>query len=208
MWKNANGEWLCGLAAWRSAGEIAPASLQQVESAVTQFDGRAEPLELSKWIFGQIGRPVRLDDLISIASCFFGVVNNAYEEDGAILDRLPDLRSNIDADVERRIHLQRVWLEITELPVRQRCALLLNLTDPSGFGVIALLPLAGIASLTDIAAALEMAPERLAQIWNMLPFDDVTIAEHLGVTRQQVVNLRKAARERLARRTRAFARGA
>lgn len=207
LW-NRKGEWLCGLAVWRGSGENAPASLQQVESAAMEFDGPAEPLELSRWVFGKVGRPVRLDDLVSVATCLLGIPDSAGEDDGTILDRLPDLRSNIDSNVERRIHLERVWLEITKLPPRQRSALLLNLTDPSGFGVIALFPVAGIASLPEIAAALDMPPERLAEIWNMLPFDDVTIAKQLEVTRQQVVNLRKAARERLSRRTRAFARGA
>jgi hypothetical protein len=45
-----------------------------------------------------------------------------------------------------------------------------------------------------------MPVERLASLWNDLPIEDVEIAEHLGVTRQQVINLRKVARERLARR--------
>jgi RNA polymerase sigma factor (sigma-70 family) len=208
LWKSENEVWLCGLSAWRESGEPAPASLQHVEAAAIRFDGPGEPLELSRWVFDQVGRPVRLDDLVSVSSCLLGIGEGAGEEDGAVLDRLPDSRTGIDDEVERRIHLQRVWSEITKLPPRQRCALLLNLTDPSGFGVIALLPVAGIASPGEIAAAVDMAPERLAEIWNTLPFDDVTIASHLGVTRQQVVNLRKAARERLARRTRAFARSA
>ena len=44
-----------------------------------------------------------------------------------------------------------------------------------------------------------MPPEHLAEIWNELPLDDRTIAGHLGLTRQQVINLRSAARQRLAR---------
>jgi hypothetical protein len=45
-----------------------------------------------------------------------------------------------------------------------------------------------------------MTDEELTEIWNALPLDDVAIAAHLGVTRQQVINLRKSARERLVRR--------
>jgi hypothetical protein len=37
-----------------------------------------------------------------------------------------------------------------------------------------------------------------------LPLDDATIAGLLGLTRQQVINLRKSARERLARRLKGF----
>jgi len=45
-----------------------------------------------------------------------------------------------------------------------------------------------------------MTIEALAELWNSLPLDDHAIAARLGITRQQVINLRRAARERLARR--------
>jgi hypothetical protein len=42
----------------------------------------------------------------------------------------------------------------------------------------------------------------LRELWPTLPRDDQWIADRLGVTRRQVINLRKCARERLARRLR------
>jgi hypothetical protein len=45
-----------------------------------------------------------------------------------------------------------------------------------------------------------MPAQEFAKLWNNLPLEDTTIAQNLGVTRQQVINLRKSARERLARR--------
>jgi hypothetical protein len=45
-----------------------------------------------------------------------------------------------------------------------------------------------------------MTSDRLAAIWEELPLDDQAIASILGVTRQQVINLRKSGRERLQRR--------
>ena len=45
--------------------------------------------------------------------------------------------------------------------------------------------------------------DRFAELWNDLPLEDSAIAQLLGITRQQVINLRKTARERLARRMRA-----
>ena len=89
------------------------------------------------------------------------------------------------------------------MPVRQRMALLLNLRDEGG-GVAGLLPITGIATVRQIAAALEMADEDFAGLWPRLPLDDASIAGLLGVTRQQVINLRKCARERLARRMKAI----
>jgi hypothetical protein len=40
----------------------------------------------------------------------------------------------------------------------------------------------------------------LAELWNRLPLSDLEIGARLGATQRQVINLRKAARERLARR--------
>ena len=45
-----------------------------------------------------------------------------------------------------------------------------------------------------------LEPRQLALIWNDLPLDDLKIAALLGTERQQVINLRQAARNRLARR--------
>jgi hypothetical protein len=42
----------------------------------------------------------------------------------------------------------------------------------------------------------------LRTLLTRLPLDDLTIAARLGLTRQQVINLRKSARLRLARRLR------
>ena len=58
----------------------------------------------------------------------------------------------------------------------------------------------GVASFREVAAALEMTPQELAEVWNRLPLEDREIAARLGVDRQQVINLRSTARERLARR--------
>ncbi|MGH9763461.1 MAG: hypothetical protein ACREAC_21730, partial [Blastocatellia bacterium] len=38
----------------------------------------------------------------------------------------------------------------------------------------------------------------LANLWDELPLPDSKVAEYLGITSQQVINLRKSARKRLA----------
>jgi len=96
--------------------------------------------------------------------------------------------------------LKRLWDQIVALPPLQRAAFLLNLRDGEGRGAIALFPIAGVADLRRIAAILDMTPERLAERWRALPLDDAAIAARLGLTRHQVGLLRRAARERLARR--------
>jgi hypothetical protein len=106
--------------------------------------------------------------------------------------------------VEKRIFLERLWQELRELPRAQRVALLLNLREADGGGCLALFPATGVATLRQIADALELSAERFAELWPQLPLDDATIAGLLKLKRQQVINLRKSARERLARRLKGF----
>jgi RNA polymerase sigma factor (sigma-70 family) len=115
-----------------------------------------------------------------------------------VADPAPDPASAF----ERRTDLFRLWEEIRQLPPRQAAALLLNLRDEQRRNAVALLPLTGVATMRDIARAIAMPVERFAEIWSRLPLDDAAIAQILDVTRQQVINLRKSARERLARRMR------
>ena len=101
---------------------------------------------------------------------------------------------------ENRELAQSLWLEVQELRPSQRVALLMNLRDVKGNNAVALLLLAGIATFNEIAQAMGISAERLSEIWNDLPLADNQIAEVLRVSRQQVINLRKSARERLQRR--------
>jgi DNA-directed RNA polymerase specialized sigma24 family protein len=123
-------------------------------------------------------------------------------EDEDPLGRLPDPAPDAATALERRTYLALLWEEIRQLPPRQAAALILNLRDGQGRNAVALLPLTGIATMREIARTLDMPAERFAEIWNRLPLEDAAIAESLGITRQQVINLRKSARERLARRMR------
>ena len=67
-----------------------------------------------------------------------------------------------------------------------------------------LLPATGVATIRQIAETLEITDSRFAEMWPRLPLDDAAIAGLLNLTRQQVINLRKSARERLARRLKVF----
>ncbi|MEO8033833.1 MAG: hypothetical protein ABI837_05330, partial [Acidobacteriota bacterium] len=104
------------------------------------------------------------------------------------------------ARAEARQFLRALWSEILQLRPPHRAALLLNLRDGDGVNAVPHFLLLGIARFDEIAAAVSIAPEQFAEIWNLLPLKDLKIAEILGVTRQQVINFRKTARERLARR--------
>ncbi len=168
----------------------------------------AEPLaELVFGLFRQAGGPIELDNLASlIADLLYIKEERQQAEDdesdrASLYEALPERGANPSLDVERRLRLERLWIEICQLPQAQRAALLLNMRDSCGSGGgVDLFPVTGVASFGEMARALKMSREELAVLWNELPLDDSAIAGRLAITRQQVINLRKSARERLARR--------
>ena len=189
-----DGRWTC-----RLAGGEAPAAPRPIaagdarslrEVALAELTGHAGALELN--------------DLVNLVAPAMGVRGarpgvgvGAVAEPESLPD--PSVRSPVAALEDAEL-LRRLWSEVRQLPLRQRTALLLNLRDAGGGDALDLLPLTGTASIRDIAAALELDAVELAALWPALPLDDNQIAGRLGVTRQQVINLRKAARARLARR--------
>ena len=150
--------------------------------------------------------PVEFDRLVDAIAELIGVsdapplTSPAAASAPSSLDRVADPAAPITAVLEQRESLAEVWQELVSLPVRQRTALLLNLRDPDGGATLQLLPATGLVTMSDIASALAIDDAELARIWTDLPLDDLTIATRLGATRQQVINLRKSARARLARR--------
>jgi hypothetical protein len=169
--------------------------------------GGASLVELIAAILQWAGGPVELDDLVDVVADRLGIHDETvrYEdEQSESVESAPVNQAFLDTELDQRAYLARLWMEIQQLPLRQRAALLLNLKDASGGDCTRLFPLRGIATIRQIAEALDMLPERFAELWKDLPLEDAAIAELLGVRRQQVINLRKCARERLARRMRAF----
>jgi DNA-directed RNA polymerase specialized sigma24 family protein len=194
IWNEAD-EWLCGEAKWKSQKASCPREelFAQIQIKTTGTDEH----QLLKRIFTEVGMPVKLDDLIEGLSSPSGEPQFVPFE---ILKGPADENLLLDPPVLSRMYLQEAWTEICQLPVKQRIALLLNLRDVSGNGILVAFPAIGIASARKIAEVLQMSAEELAVLWKDLPLDDNRISEILGVTRQQVINLRKCSRERLNRR--------
>lgn len=141
-----------------------------------------------------IGAPALLDDLAAIFADLWGVT------DRMTTPREQRSASDPEQDLDMRRSVGSLWREIAMLPPKQRAALLLNMRDREGANAISLFVVIGVATLPDIAEAAGMTEARMWEIWDDLPLEDRTIAGMLGATRQQVINLRKSARERLARR--------
>lgn len=187
------------------AGSLDLSGFVMPRASVSVGDG-AHLEELLAAILDWCGRPVLLDDLVAAVARLAGVrdvhhsLPTGDSEDTDIGRLLPDMSVDVAWEVELRSELAKLWTEIRELPRAQRVALLLNLRDSQQRDALMLLPLTGVAGLAEMAGVLEVPLSELAVLWNRLPLDDLSIGQLLGVSRQQVINLRKSARQRLARR--------
>jgi hypothetical protein len=206
---------IAGFAAWRgqssSAGSVNLGRLAQDERLLELLGGYGHSNKLKDAlaaIFNRVGGPVEFDELVKSVSVILRIKDRVVEsldaDQGGSGFELADEEADVAWRVEKRIFLQRLWGEMRQLPLQQRVALLLNLRDSEGRGCIALFPATGVATIRQLSEALEMSPEQLAEMWNDLPVEDSKIAELLKLTRQQVINVRKSARERLTRRLKGF----
>ena len=168
---------------------------------------RAQPLpHLVAALLARLDGAIALDRLVDALAQALGVVDASPageppDTEGHALERVPDPAPGVARVLSDREELQALWREVADLPLNQRIALLLNLRDPDGGSAMHALPATGIVSMPDLARLLGTGDEELRALWDQLPLDDLTIARRLGLTRQQVINLRKSARARLARRT-------
>jgi len=194
IWESAHGDWICGLLKWRGAR----ASVAAPFTAPPAGAARMSPPDLLAAVFKHAGGPVEFDALVDFMAELWSVKDQPAGLQ--LVERLAGPAHETAADTGLRLRLQELWKEIGELPRAQRVALLLNLRAEGEKCAMELFPLTGVASMREIAALLEIPPEEFAELWNRLPLDDLSIAQRLQVTRQQVINLRKSARKRLERR--------
>lgn len=217
LWPDEDRKLLAGFTAWQGQKRAAEAAklgqLADDEALVRRVrllkGGRQQELgDALAAIFNHLGGPVHFDELVSALGKLLNIrdqpVESIAEDEESIAFQAVSTEPDPAWQVEKRTFLQRLWEELQQLPRNQRVALLLNLKSADGCGCIALFPAMGIANLRQLAQALEMSIEGFAEIWNDLPLEDSKIAELLGLTRQQVINARKSARERLTRRLKGF----
>ena len=181
-WRSPAGV-VAGSSAWRGSS---PVAFQETVELPRDDDVESALAAL----FERAGAPMLLDDAVDAIAAAWGVAESQVVSFEPAADEAP---------ADQRDMLIRLWSEIRALRPQQRAALLLNLRDRDS-SVIEIFISIGAATIDELAAELEMTVEELAALWNSLPLDDNTIAARLGLTRQQVINLRRAARDRLARR--------
>jgi hypothetical protein len=194
LW-DSGGAQLCGFRG--CAGEAAAARVPAEQMSITPG---ADVRENLADLFAQAGGPIELDAVVSrIAAADIPV----REESQAIGDSSATIARGPGQELEDLQSLRELWNEICALPLNQRIALLLSARDSTGESVTQFLPVTGVATIRQIGATLSIDAHEFGDLWHELPLEDTRIAVILSLTRQQVINLRRSARDRLARRLKA-----
>ena len=210
LWQAEDKRWYAGFSGRQDTGTHAEQS-ETFDSASPPTDGKLSNAQmksdefLSALLEGS-GGPIGFDEVVKLAAETWHIHDPPIESidtGGSERDhQFTSSEPRVDLALEQRLFFEHVWREVCRLPVLQRAALLLNLRDSRDGGVISFLPFLGVASKEELARLLEMPYEDFESLWSELPLDDFRIAQMFGITRQQVINLRKTGRERLARRMR------
>ena len=210
LWNNEAFGLICGFAKWRDKAiptsqkllekiRHDPVEWMQTVNLPSVGINRAQLTSLLHALFESCGSPIKLDDLVNVVADICREKDQP-DESLEIVTNLAGPTLDFETILEQQHMLALLWREVCQLPRRQRVALLLNFKDARGQELVSLLPYTRTATIAQIAEATDFPIGEFLSLWNKLPLDDVTIAELLGATRQQVINLRKCARERLERR--------
>jgi RNA polymerase sigma factor (sigma-70 family) len=194
LWQAPDGAWLCAKSSLRTS---APPIAADFDLFAT-IRPTAPPAQALTEIFDRVSQPLYFNDLAKVCARLWVVEDTPETVES--LDTMSSSETTMERAPDRRARLEQLWSELQQLPQRQCVALLLNLRDPDGECATSVLVLTGTASLRAIADLLGIEPLTFAELWPRLPLSDIEIAERLQITRQQVINLRKCARERLLRR--------
>jgi hypothetical protein len=215
VWSGAGRELLCGLAADRGAPE--PGG---IDARLRELVGRGASEVGTGW--GQFPRliaglleglaaPCRFEELIDALAERMGIAEVAplplphsgeSDEPGPGAAEPIAAAPSAERELDLRTQLGALWREIRDLPANQRFALLANLRGEGGEDLLDVLLSARVVDPAALAAALGLTEPEWQALSPSFPKDDLWIAARLGLTRQQVINLRKSARLRLARRLR------
>ena len=170
-----------------------------VREEFVNFRNAALP-DLLYEIFEKAGSAIRLNESVAIVARLWAIEDlpdTSFEDFRENIITSRHLRQN---DFEMRVELKQIWQEICELPPNQRIALLYNLRDEHGREMLLMFFNTKIASLHEIAGAMNLNFKDCAVILPQLPLTDKIIAEKMKLTAKQIANLRKVARENLRRR--------
>ncbi len=187
IWIAADGEWMCGE---KSGNRVLP-------RLGTRVKVEREAVRLVEQILEGSSAPLPFNDLVERVARHWQISDKWELRSSDVANQAP----SVEMKLTQRAWLKRVWVEISSMPRAQRISLLLNLHDERGQAALTLLPATGVATVAQIAEAVEMSEEELTRLWKGLPLDDLLIAARLGLNRQRVIDLRRKARQKLSKLT-------
>ena len=199
IWDGAGGGRWCGPAQWRNQRQRMEPSpkaewllLDPIAAARDAFGhthlATMTLADLFAGIFKWLGRAIELKALVDVSAVVLELTDETAAtgaEDAAHAGLSP-----IDA-LKWREYLEWLAKQMPTLSLPQRTAFLLHSDVTLEFDFV------GAASIRQIAEWLAIPAGEFAELWKAIPLNDLTIASRLGLQRQQVINLRRAARERL-----------
>ena len=198
--RGPEGSWAAGLERWGPKTPLGEVDLRPIAERLASMCSWPDiPLsEAVRTVLREAGGPLSLEQLVGILAALRGVSDQSEsldaEADSGEKRQVATPEDGPLKQIEWREHLVWLWERLMELSLRQRTAFLLHMDDVREFD------LHGVATVPAIAGALEMDPVRFAHLWPEIPFDDHRIAALLGAARQQVINLRMVARDKIRRK--------
>jgi hypothetical protein len=204
LWETPTGRKWCGLPEWVNGEPGTPTpKLQWLLSdpilATRQAFGnrywqRNELSTLIADLFRWLETPIELRDLVVVVAEILEMSGRSVAlDEPAENEQASGTYPSAAEELIWKEYLSWLWRQISQLSSRQCAAFLLNSSVLRDFELL------GIASIRNLAPRFEMTAEHLAQVWQRLPLDDRDIAGELKCERQQVINLRRVARDKLSR---------
>lgn len=205
IWKADDGRWLCSLSERFDPTRAEPVPIPpSIPATWAAMETREGYIDAVRSVLEGTRGPVLFDELVDLIMETLGIRETSFVsiEDGQNAE-LADIRFENPTNVlakhaESTAHLKRLWRELVQMKLEYRKVLLLNLKY-RGSDLVRVLPLCGVATTCEIAEVLGFTDDEFAEVLRTLPWDDRQIADHLGITRQQVINLRRNVRSRLFR---------
>jgi DNA-directed RNA polymerase specialized sigma24 family protein len=208
IWEGVDGRWICGFSQWRE--QRRPVNCDWINQARMHPErvirhGEADDLiDLIRAAFISAQAPIPMEDLVEVAAKILKIADDATSLDVVVeqtgFSNLAAAPIDPAEAASQRLYLKRLWIEIQQLPLSQRIALLLSVRDGTRTSITVLLSEIKIASIREIAQAVGMSASEFVRVLQELPLDDNAISKRLGVSRQQVISYRLSARRRLDRR--------
>lgn len=209
----AEGEFLCGFAAWQGSLRAPSAEredrplAEQLSNALsnrypTQVPTQIPLLKTVAQLFDLTEGPVEIDTVVNILSTLLKIEDHALASIDDDLDAEPEPTLVEPAptdspDVGPPYLLLRLWQSVKGLPADQRDAFSFRLHDESGDDLFSLLIESRIATLSEIAEIFDRSAQEIRRLRSLMPMDGATVAAELNASRAHVNKWRFRALRRL-----------